>query len=76
MLLGDMIKNNLFLKFVAVPQRFKMYILQRHNGLCMHNFFTKKYGKKCVFSRRGGIFKSSGQFLKSFRPVGLHFYCI
>ena len=31
MLLGDIIKNNLFMKFVAVSQRFKRYILQRHN---------------------------------------------
>ena len=76
MLLGDIIRNNLFLKVVAVSQRMEMYILQRHNGLCMHKFFANKYDEMCDFCRRGGIFKSSGNLLKSFQPVELHFYYI
>ena len=74
MLLGDIFLNKSLLKYVALPQGFKMYILQRNNELCMHNISTKKYSEMLHFCRRGGIFKSSGKFFKSFRPVGLHFY--
>ena len=69
MLLGDIMKNNSFLKYVALPQGFKMYILQRHNGLCMHNFLTKKLSEICDICCPGGIFKSLGKFLMSYRPV-------
>ena len=74
MLLGDIIQNYLFLKFVPVPQRFKSYILQGNNELCMHNILTTKYGEMCHFCRPGAIFKSAGKFSKSFRLVELHFY--
>ena len=42
-----------FLKYVGLPWRFKMYILQRHKGLCMHNFLTKKYDEMCDLYRQG-----------------------
>ena len=44
--------------------RIKMYILQRNNGLCMHNILTKKLGEMCdisavgIFLNRWGYFKS------------------
>ena len=38
---------DMLLNYVALPQGFKMYIIQRHNGLCMHNFFTKKLSEMC-----------------------------
>ena len=62
MLLVDMIRNNLFLKFVAVSQRFKSYILQRNNELCMHNLLTtstEKTGSSValgLYSNRQGSF--------------------
>ena len=74
MLLGDLMKNNFLLKYVAMPWRIKMYILQRKNALCMHNVLTKKLGEMCDLYRCGDISKSLGTFFKSFRPVELHFY--
>ena len=71
--LSDLFQNKLLLKFVVLPWRFKIYILQGHNGLCMHNFLTKKYGM-CDLYCQGYVFKSSRKILKSFRPVELHFY--
>ena len=76
MLLGDIMKDNSLLKYVAMSLQIKIYILQRNNGLCMHNILTKKLGEICDICRCGHIFKSLGTFLKSFRPVGLHLYYI
>ena len=69
-------KNNSLLIYFAMPWRIKIYILQRNNGLCMHNILTKKLGEMCDIYRCGDIFKSLGTFLKLFRHVGLHFYYI
>ena len=49
MLLDDIIKNSSLLKFVTIPQRFRMYILHQHNGLCMHNFFYQNVQRNVVF---------------------------
>ena len=38
----------------------------------MHNILTKKLGQMCDLYSRGGIFKSSGIFLKLFRHLVLH----
>ena len=63
MLLGDIMKYNSLLKYVAMPWQIKMNILQRNNGLCMHNILTKKLGKMCDICRCGHIFKSLGTLL-------------
>ena len=41
-LFSDLFYNKSLLKYVALPQGFKIYILQRNIKLCMPNFFTKK----------------------------------
>ena len=53
MLLGDIFQNKSLLKYVALPQGFKMYILQRNNELCMHNILTKKYSEMAFLSLWG-----------------------
>ena len=40
----------------------------------MHNFFYLKVRRFVAVISPGGILKSSGKFVQSFRPVELHFY--
>ena len=57
MLLGTTIKNSSFLKFVAVPQRFKMYICISFSDImdCACTFFfTKKYSELAFLSSGEG----------------------
>ena len=56
------LKNKSLLKFVALPQRFKIYIFQQNKGYACTIFFTKKYGE-CVFFV-AGVSGVAGEVLK------------
>ena len=69
MLLGDIIKNSSFLKFVVLKCISFSDIMD-----CACKIFDQKVQRNVAFLSPGVIFKSSEKFLKLFQPVELHFY--
>ena len=74
MLLGDVIKNSSFLKFVQFFSDLKCISFSDIIDCACTIFLPKSKAKCGIFVAGGDILKSSGKFLKSFRPVDLHFY--